>query len=79
MLTSVEKNQKNVLNFGNSGEIWVSVFHVRSFEKVESVFERNMAASTIDICFIWDDPEYAQVTGLVEAKFQSQNCKKCEQ
>ena len=47
MLTFVEKNQKNFLNFGNSREIWVSVFQVKSFEKVESIFEQNVAVSAI--------------------------------
>ena len=34
----VEKNQKSFLIFGNSGEIWVSVFHVCSFKEVETIF-----------------------------------------
>ena len=44
----IEKNQKSFSIFGNSGKVWVSIFHVRRFEKVELILGGNKADIAID-------------------------------
>ena len=46
-ITFYKKNQKSFLIFGN-GAIWVSLFYIRIFWEVESIFGQNVAAPAID-------------------------------